>query len=101
MLAQTNLRVALTAPVFAAAALALAGCGSLVDNEQMYDEFEQECRASLPEGLGTELAAQMCDCSAKKMREKEYGPFDLMDEEKMNAIADECAREMPGLMPPG
>lgn len=73
-------------------ALALSGCGDLVDKEQMYTQFAETCQSQFTaEGGPAELAKPFCECSTDKAREQDLGPMDMLDEEKMTALATECA----------
>jgi len=80
-------------------ALALTACGDMIDKEQLYEEFASTCSSEVVEqGLPAEVADQICECSANKAREQELGPMDMLDQEKMTAIGEECAAEALELM---
>ena len=73
-------------------ALALSGCGDLVDKEQMYTQFAETCETQFTsEGGPAELAKPFCECSANEARAQDIGPMDMLDEETMTAIAETCA----------
>lgn len=85
-----------TAASLVAAALALSACG-MVDSEAMIAEIDEQCRASFMDG-SEDNGQIFCDCQSAKMRESDMGPLDLMDEEKMRAISDECGEEVMNAM---
>ncbi len=76
-------------------AVALTACGDMVDKEQMYEQFSSTCQSSFTaEGGPAEMAEPFCTCSTEKAREADLGPMDMLDEEKMTALAEECANEL-------
>ncbi len=94
-----GLKPALTTTALGAAALLLGACEGMIDNEQMYQQFAETCESQFTsEGGPAELAKPFCECSADKAREQELGPMDMLDQEKMEALATECANT---LMPEG
>lgn len=75
-----------------ASAIALGACSGMIDNEQMYEQFAETCESSfVEEGGPAEMAKPFCECSADKAREQELGPLDMLNQEKMEALAMECA----------
>lgn len=83
----------IVAGLLGGATLALPACGDLVDQDTVLAEFDQECRAQFAGG-SEDNGEVFCGCSTRKMKEQDFGPFDLMDEEKMRAISDECGAEV-------
>lgn len=78
-----------------AGALTLGGCGDMVDKEQMYAEFDSSCQSSFVTAGGpADLAEPYCECSTNKVRERDYGPMDMLDMEKMDEVANECVAEL-------
>ena len=87
-------------PTLIGAGLTLAACGgSGAANEAFYQEFAKSCSSSLTsEGVPAEMAKPICDCSTEEVRAQELGPLDLVNEEKMSAIAEECMNQtIPGM----
>ncbi len=75
--------------------LALGGCGGVAENSELLDEIANQCRsAATEEGAQASMVDDLCDCTVKKVTE--LGPIDMPDQEKMQAIGMECAKEILG-----
>lgn len=73
----------------------LASCGNIADDKEMIAAFGDSCKQGfVSEGGPEELAQPFCDCSLAKAQEQELGPMDMLDQEKMTAIGEQCAEEM-------
>ncbi|MDA7787950.1 hypothetical protein N8940_01810, partial [Sphingomonadaceae bacterium] len=83
-----------SAAVLSGAAL-LASCGAVGDNEAAMAEWDEKCMAEVTSaGAPTEMATDFCDCTKDKIKEQELTTADMLDEEKMTAIGEQCAGEM-------
>lgn len=76
------------------ACVLLASCGNIADSEEMMTAFADSCKQGvMDQGIPEALADTTCECSAGKVKEQELGPMDMLDEEKMMGIGEECAAE--------
>ena len=80
-----------TLSLLAASGLALSGCGDAVSTEELAKQFAATCVTSFTEEGGPASMAQpFCDCSVEEIKEQELGPLDLINQETMEAIGEEC-----------
>lgn len=77
------------------ACVLLASCGNIADSEEMMTAFADSCKQGMAgQDIPEALAEKTCECSAGKVKEQELGPMDMLDEDKMMAIGEECAAEI-------
>ncbi len=81
--------------LIAPACVLLASCGNIADSEEMMTAFADSCKQGvMDQGIPEALADKTCEGSAGKVKEQELGPMDMLDEDKMMAIGEECAAEI-------
>ncbi|MXO90587.1 hypothetical protein [Pontixanthobacter aquaemixtae] len=81
-------------PVLAGAAL-LAACGSVADDDAAMKVFSDTCMKEFTEAGGPAAMAEgFCECSSKAVADQGLTAADMLDQEKMTAIGETCAKEM-------
>ncbi len=85
----------IAAAALATGSLALAACGGMGSgSEEMYDEFLSSCQSSFTQSGGpANMAEPYCNCALDEVKEQDLGPLEMMDEETIMPIAEECAKK--------
>ena len=88
--------------MLAAGGLVLSGCGDAISSEALAEEFAKTCATEFTGQGGPEsMAEPFCDCSVEQIKEQELGPLDLVNQETMTKIGEDCmlsVMEGEGLM---
>jgi hypothetical protein len=73
--------------------VALAGCDDVGATEEFHARIDAECRQDFAGG-SEDNGEIFCDCRDAAIRERNMGPFDMMDEQLMRDISDECSERV-------